>query len=282
VFTAVSALALAGAAAAWSAIPAAPAQAASTTASTTAAAAATTSVSMPKGNVSSNGVTWKPVVSQDFGRSAARGKFSSVYGSTWAGYSGFADTSGRGVYAPDKVLSVSNGNLNYYLHTSNGRPQVAAPMPNGYNGQTYGRYAIRVRTDAVAGYKLAFLLWPTSNLWDDGEIDWPDGNAAGKVYPASAIVGSYSASSGMRFDAPSTLVAPTMGTGWHDAVIEWTKGHVRWYWDGKLIGQTTDAAGVPTKPMRWTLQAETNTDGGAVPSSAQGKVQVAWVVQYKE
>lgn len=236
---------------------------------------------MPKGDVSSNGVTWKPVVSQDFGKSAARGAFSKVYGSKWAGYSGFADTSNKGVYNPDNVLSVSGGNLNYFLHTSGGRPQVAAPMPNGYTGQTYGRYAIRVRTDAVAGYKLAFLLWPTSNQWNDGEIDWPDGNSAGKVYPASAIVGSYS-NGGMKFDAPSTQVAPTMGTGWHDAVIEWTRGHVRWYWDGKLIGQTANAAGVPSKPMRWTLQAETNTDGRAVPSSAQGKVQVAWVVQYKQ
>ncbi|WP_147430073.1 glycoside hydrolase family 16 protein [Frondihabitans australicus] len=253
-------------------------------AATTTAAAVTNQVNMPTGNIASNGVTWKPVVSQDFTKNAARGQFSKVYGTAWAGYSGFKDTSNRGVYAPDKVLSVSGGNLNYYLHSTNGVAQVAAPMPNGYSPQTYGRYAIRVRTDSLPGYKLAFLLWPTSNNWNDGEIDFPDGDMTSKMYPASAIIGTYDKNGKTvpTFDKPPQSAAPTMGTGWHDAVIEWTKGHVRWYWDGKLVGQTTNTAGVPTKPMRWTLQAETAVDGTKLSSSTTGKVQVAWVVQYKE
>ena len=273
----VSALALVGITATVSSAHAPAATAATTK------AAITNSVGIPKGDIASNGRTWKPVVSQDFTTNAARGQFSKVYGSAWAGYSGFGDTTNKGLYAPDNVLSVSNGNLNYFLHTSKGRPQVAAPMPDGYKPQTYGRYAIRFRSDAIAGYKLAFLLWPTSNNWNDGEIDWPDGDIGSKVYPASAIIGTFanSKTGSPTFEKPAHLSAPTMGTGWHDAVIEWTKGHVRWYWDGKFVGQTTDSAGVPTKPMRWTLQAETDTDGTPVPASSQGNVQVAWAVQYK-
>lgn len=238
------------------------------------------STAMPTGNVTSNGRVWKPVVSQNFSKNAPLGTFVKTYGSTWAGYSGFSDTSGKGTYDPNRVLSVAAGHLDYYLRTRNGRPVVAAPLPNGYTPQTYGRYAIRFRSDAVAGYKMAFLLWPTSDKWNDGEIDWPDGNLGSRIYPASAIVGTQTAS-GMKFDKPAVTAAPTMGTGWHTAVTEWTSGHVRWYWDGKLVGQTTKPSGVPTKPMRWTLQAETNTEGKAVSSSAHGHIQVDWVVQYK-
>lgn len=244
------------------------------------AAEAASIATFPTGNVTSNGRVWKPVVSQNFNTVAATGSFASKYGAAWAGYSGFADTSGKGLYDPKNVLSVHGGTLDYNLRTINGKPRVAAAMPNGYKPQTYGRYAIRFRTDAVAGYKMAFLLWPTSDNWNDGEIDWPDGNLAGKAYPASAIRGSMK-NWAMSFDKPSTSVAPTVGTGWHTAVTEWTSGHVRWYWDGKLIGQTTKTAGVPNKPMRWTLQAETNTDGRSVSSSAKGHILVDWVVQYK-
>lgn len=166
-----------------------------------------------------------------------------------------------------------------------GAVTASTAMPTGpvvSNGTTWTpSYSQNFTTDAardrVAGYKLAFLLWPTSDDWSDGEIDWPDGNLAGAIYPASKIVGS----STNAFDGPSHDVTSSMGTGWHTAVTEWTKGTVRWYLDGKLVGQTTNAAGVPTKPMRWTLQVETNTDGKAVSASAQGHVQVAWVVQYR-
>lgn len=246
-----------------------------------AGSASASSSTMPKGNVVSNGKTWTPVVSQDFSTPAARGTFAAKYSSSVAGYSGFKDTSGVGVYKPSAVLSVANGNLDWYLHSENGVPQVATVLPTGYTGQTYGRYAIKFRTDAVAGYKMAFMLWPTSDDWNDGEIDWPDGNLGGNAYPASAVAGSYSASKGMTFDGPDHSTAFTMGTGWHTAVTEWTKGKVRWYWDGKLAGQTTKASGVPTTPMRWTLQVETNTNQQKVAASAAGHVQVAWYVQYR-
>ncbi|ARC57365.1 Beta-glucanase [Frondihabitans sp. 762G35] len=243
------------------------------------AAQAAASTTMPVGTVSSNGTTWKPVVSQDFTKTAGIGQFASVYGAAWNGYSSFSDTSGKGLYAPSRVLSAKNGSLDFSLHSQSGRPMVAAPMPNGYKPQTYGRYAIRFRTDAVAGYKMAFLLWPTSDDWNDGEIDWPDGNLAGNAYAASAVKGSYK-NGKMTFDGPPHSASPVVGTGWHTAVTEWTPGKVRWYWDGRMIGQTSNAAGVPTKPMRWTLQAETNTDGKTVSTTAKGHIQVDWVVQY--
>jgi beta-glucanase (GH16 family) len=243
-------------------------------------AEAVTSTSMPRGNVTSNGHVFTPVVSQDFDKAAPLGTFVKNYGSSWAGYSGFVDTSNKGLYNPNVVLSAGSGRLDWDLRTRAGQPVVAAPMPHGYLPQTYGRYAVRFRADAVPGYKMAFLLWPTSNNWNDGEIDWPDGVLGGKSYAASAIRGTLS-SSGPTFEGPPHSAAPTMGTGWHTAVTEWTPGHVRWYMDGRLIGQTAKTSGVPTKPMRWTLQVETNTDRTPVSATASGHVQVDWVVQYR-
>ena len=235
---------------------------------------------MPTGNVTSNGHVWKPVISQNFNKAAPIGTFVKNYGMSWAGYSGFGDTSDKGLYDPNVVLSAGSGKLDWWLRTRNGRPVVAAPMPNGYKAQTYGRYAVRFREDAVAGCKMAFLLWPTSNNWNDGEIDWPDGVLGGKTYAASALKGTLT-KNGPTFEGPSHAVAPTMGTGWHTAVIEWSPGHVRWYMDGKFIGQTTKTSGVPNKPMRWTLQVETTNDSTPVPAKSSGHVQVDWVVQYK-
>ncbi|GAA4664790.1 glycoside hydrolase family 16 protein [Frondihabitans cladoniiphilus] len=251
-------------------------------ASAPAPAEAATSTAIPTGSVTSNGHTWTPVVSRDFTTNAALGSFTNVYGAAQAGYSNLRDTSGKGLYSPAKVLSAQNGNLDYYLHTASGQPLVAAYMPNGYTGQTYGRYAVRLQADNLPGYKVAFNLWPTSNNWNQGEIDWPDGGINGPVFPASAIAGSYNSSTGsMSFDKPPTSAAPTMGTGWHDYVIEWSPGHVRWYFDGTLVGQTTNPSGVPTQPLRWTLQAETNLEGKTVAASTAGHLRVAWAVQYK-
>ena len=239
------------------------------------AASSPSGASMPVGNL--NG--WKQSYTQDFTTDAAKGRVGNVYGADMRGYSGFSDTSKNGTYAPDKVLSVSNGILDFHVRTENGKRLVASPIPMGYDGQTYGRYSVRFRTDNANGYKIAFLLWPSSDTWNDGEIDWPEGNLGGKMYPASAKKGSYR-NGAMTFDPPARVSSPTDSTGWHTATTEWTPGSVKWYWDNTLIGQTTDPAGVPTKPMRWTLQAETSTDGTVPSSSTSGHIQVDWLTAY--
>ena len=245
----------------------------------TASGASPSGEAIPTGTQTIGGRTFTPTMSEDFTRNAALGSFTSVYGKAWGGYTGVKDTSGHGLYSPDQVLSVQDSTLDWYLHSSNGQPLVAAPQPTGYTGQTYGAYSVRYRTDAVNGYKTAFLLWPTSNVWNDGEIDWPDGNLGGAIYPASAIVGS-SSGGGMTFDKPAHSNPPNEGTGWHTATFTWSPGLVQFYFDGAFVGQTSNSAGVPTKAMRWVLQVETSLDGSTPAASASGHVQVDWVVQY--
>lgn len=229
----------------------------------------------PKGNVVSNGRTWKQTYRQDFDTAAPTGTVAKRYPGMGL-YDGFADTSGQGRYTPSKVLSVSNSALDFYLKSDAGRPMAAAVMPDGYKPHTTGRVSIRYKTTNTPGYKFVVMLWPNSDNWNEGEIDWPEATLGAKPRPASAVPGSMS-TRGMVFQPERETFAPTDTSLYHVATTEWDRTAVRFYWDGKLVASTTKA--VPTKPMRVTLQAETDT-GSRTPAKASGHVKVDWVTIY--
>lgn len=234
-------------------------------------------IGMPVGDLSG----WKQTGAQDFAKSAARGRVGEIYGPEMRGYAGFADSSGRGVYTPDSVLSVADGKLDYFLHKDGGSARVASVIPFGYSGQEYGRYSVKFRYDSLPGYKIAFMLWPSSDKWVEGEIDWPEGDLDGPMYGASAIRGS-SGNGPMKFDPPDRDYSSDGPGDWHVATTEWTPGKVKWFWDGELSGQTTVQPGVPVTPMRWTLQAETSDHASRTLPDAgtAGHLEIDWVVQY--
>jgi beta-glucanase (GH16 family) len=221
---------------------------------------------------------WTRLAGEDFTRSAALGQFSTVYGANWAGYTaGATDTSGNGVYAPDKVLSTANGVLNYDLHTDSatGKPVVAAPMPRGYSSQLYGRMSVRARADAIDGYKIAFLYWPSTGNWAEGEIDGPEtGNTdlQSSPYLASKQLGNLS-STFQKVTAPGV---PNMNE-WHTYTVEWTPDSITYLVDGVKAGAITDKAYIPTTKMRFVMQAETEIKSTPPASSLRGNVQVDWV-----
>jgi hypothetical protein len=231
------------------------------------------STAMPVGDLPG----WKQNYKQDFTQNATLGQVGNVYGMSMRGYDGFTDTSKKGLYAPDKVLSVSNGSLNYYLHTENGTPLVATPVLNDYAGQKYGRYSVRFRSDTMPGYKIAFLLWPSSDDWNEGEIDWPEGSLGEKMRPASAVPGTYNNGS-MLFQPEKEYFTPTDSSDWHTATTEWTPTGVKFYWDGQLVAQTDKA--VPQTNFRWTLQAETELTGSKPDAKVAGNLQVDWATSY--
>ncbi|WP_058749023.1 glycoside hydrolase family 16 protein [Curtobacterium oceanosedimentum] len=233
---------------------------------------------MPSGDVESGGVRWVPYLEQDFDRDAARGELLDVY-PEMAEYRGFRDTSGKGVYHPDEVVSVHDSVLDLHLRSEGGQPLVATVLPAGYRSYTHQRVSIRYRADDAPGYKFVMILWPLSGRWDDGEIDWPEGDLGGDVRPVSAVPGSYDASTRtMRFLPEHAPTVPGGQEDWHVATVEWTAQAVRFWWDGALVATTTGA--VPTVPMRVTLQAETTLDDAHVPADSDGHVLVDWVVAY--
>lgn len=222
---------------------------------------------------------WKQVFTDDFATPVPLGKFPSAVSTKWDAYpTGWPDTSRNGVYSPSKVISVRNGKLNMYLHTENGKHLVSAPVPKipggvgSQGGLLYGRYAVRFRADPIPGYKVAWLLWPDSENWSDGEIDFPEGDLTGKVWAF------------MHYrNAPRSQDA--YGTraifkSWHTSVVEWTPTSVKFILDGVTIGTSTDTRKIPNKPMHWVLQTETALDGTVPSNTAAGNVEIDWVTAY--
>ncbi|WP_264005476.1 carbohydrate-binding domain-containing protein [Mycolicibacterium sphagni] len=223
---------------------------------------------------------WTHIFADDFTLDAALGSWANpsdpnkvVYvganGQQWLTYpQTYTDTYQHRPYRADQVLSVSNGVLDFYLHNVNGQPAGANPspvLPNGTQYQTYGRYSARLKVDTptLSEYHIAFLLWPQSELWpNDGEEDFPEG----ALSSTSNAYAHYARAAGGQ-DGVNTGVA---FTGWHVYTVEWLPGHVRFYLDDVLVLDSTKY--VPSKPMRWQLQVE--TDGNGTDS---GHLQVDWV-----
>jgi hypothetical protein len=235
---------------------------------------------MPTGSLESEGTRWVPYLAEDFDRVAPLGELLAVY-PRMSEYSGMRDTSGKGLYAPDQVVSVHDSVLDFHLHSNGSQPLVATVLPAGYRSYTHQRVSIRYRADEVPGYKFVMILWPLSGDWNEGEIDWPEGDLTGDVRPVSAIPGSYDpAKEAMTFLPEDPTVVSGGQTDWHVATVEWTADAVRFYWDDELLETVTGA--VPTTPMRVTLQAETIIHDDEVPTDVSGHVLVDWVVAYRQ
>ncbi len=198
--------------------------------------------------------------------------------SKWWDYpDGWLDTQKDCQYMPSQTMSISSGVMNMFIHTNSaGTCMTAVPeakIPNGSlsDGQLYGMYSVRFRSDPIPGYKTAFLLWPDSETWPrDGEIDWPEGNLTGSM---GAHMHKQNATSGSQQDNfSSTATYPS----WHTATTVWTPTYVKFIMDGVVIGISTSS--IPNTPMHWVLQTESELNTTTKPAaSAQGNLQVDWV-----
>jgi hypothetical protein len=249
-------------------------------------------VPMPAGNLPG----WRQVFSDDFTTDVPTGGFSgcrwntnlmdsecsglppSVAAKWWAYPDGWPDTTHNGQYYPSQVLSIHNGEMDMYLHTSGGIHMVAAPepkIPGGVNGfgMRYGAYVIRFKADALPGYKTAWLLWPDSDSWPaDGEIDFPEGDLNSNFDGFMHWMGASSAGQQDAYPTSATY------QDWHTATIEWTPSVCRFILDGRIIGTSTQ--NIPSDAMHWVLQTETATDGQVPADSTAGHVLIDWVSVY--
>lgn len=228
----------------------------------------------------SNLTGWNLALSEDFTRDAALGQFKTVYGNVWAAADGQHDTSrsyGRplateGIYDSSKTITVHDSMLDIRVYTdASGRPWVANPIPDtGQWGQLYGRYAVRFKSDTVPGFKMAWLLWPTSENWNQGEIDFPEAGLGNNMQGYSHNVNG----------SPNTnqwvVNTGVNMSNWHTAIIEWTPTSLKFILDNTVY-TTTDSAAIPKNPMYWKLQTETNLSATPPPTSATGHVYIDWV-----
>ena len=219
---------------------------------------------------------WNLVFSDDFTTNVAAGSWpGSAYSAKWTSYTPpETDTSGAGSYETTNV-SVSNGCLILHLGTVGNTVQVAGPVPilpgkGAWVGQIYGMYSVCFRADAgLTGFKTAWLLWPDSNIWADGEIDFPEADLGGTMNAYDHEIGNPSVNAFAVQNTDATY------TSWHVATIKWTAAGVTFILDGKVIGTSAMS---PSVPMHWVLQTE--TDGGAPAASVAGNVYIDWVAIY--
>lgn len=227
---------------------------------------------------------WAYSYGQDFNKNAPLGQFSKIYGRHWAGYTGTRnDTSRNGSYRPDAVLSVADGKLDLALgyDAGTGHYNVAAPFPqppagvNGGSAEYRGmRSSVRFRSSGpMPGYKVAWMLWPSTWNWKDGEIDFPEADLDGPIWGFShqantgnPHINAMWAQSGTTFHEG----------GWHVATTEWVPGKsVEFFLDGVSVGRTTRH--VPTKPMHWTLQTETALRAAPPARTTRGHISIDWL-----
>nr|WP_276611883.1 glycoside hydrolase family 16 protein [Kineococcus vitellinus] len=218
---------------------------------------------MPSGTLAG----WQQVWAEDFTRDAPTGSFRAAYPSIGDYGDGSPDTSRNGCYNNGANVSAHDGMADIHLRTVDGCPSGGVLVANNWKAQTYGRYSIRYRADAATGYGAAFLLWPASDNWTEGEIDFPESSFTQKQYmavfqPGAPGVVAYKNSTNASWQ------------DWHTATMEWTPGLIVFLIDGAEVGRTTK--GVPTTPFKWILQAA--TDGASKPApSVQGHLLIDWM-----
>lgn len=224
--------------------------------------------------------SWEQIFFDDFQVNAQTGKFLEVY-PQWSAYPyPWTDTSRNvrgnpGYYYPEKTISVTDGVMTVkpYYDTGLNKYLVAAPFPK-LPKMLYGRFIVRLRADVITGYKIAPLLWPDSEKWpDDGEIDFPEGDLNGGKLSAFH---HYARPEGGQDYSSSNVLSGE----WHEYEIRWDIGEVTFLVDGKVIGSTTNY--VPSKPMHWVLQVETQISSQAPPQNSTGRVQFDWVKVYRK
>jgi beta-glucanase (GH16 family) len=248
-----------------------------TPAATPASAAPVTSSgqAMPVGNVGN----WTQIFTDDFTTNVATGSFPAAVSGKWGAYSdGWKDTSKFGTYMPSKVISVHDGVMDLNVRTENGDPMVSAPVPKvngatGAEGQLYGRYSVRFKSDSMPGYKMAWLLWPDTYNWNDGEIDFPEAGLDGAM--TGFMHYRNNPASQDWYKSAATV------NSWHTATIEWSPASVRFLLDDAVVGTSTDTTKIPNTPMHWVLQTETDITDRAPAANVAGHLLIDWVSVYR-
>jgi licheninase len=147
---------------------------------------------------------------------------------------------------------------------------------------TYGRWEVRFRADAGAGYAPVVLLWPEGQWPLDGEVDLIEiFNGPRRGANEFLHLGAKNRFIGKRI--PRTVNF----TKWHTMAVDWLPDHITFWLDGKMLWTVErsigDANYVPSTPFRLTLQNDAGCTGLCKPDKktpAHVIMYVDWVKIY--
>ncbi|MEV7969678.1 family 16 glycosylhydrolase [Sphaerisporangium sp. NPDC088356] len=112
--------------------------------------------------------------------------------------------------------------------------------------QTYGRWEVRFRGEAGAGYSLVTLLWPSSQGGEYAEVDFAE-----VIDPTRQRGGIY-IHRGEAEQAQSQMRADF--TRWHTVAVDWLPGRLTFWLDGEQTWDYTGPRVPEARPMHLTLQ----------------------------
>lgn len=194
---------------------------------------------------------------EDFATDAVTGLVASLYPQSWQPY----PDGTSGIYAPSKTVSVHDGVMDVALGTGAGAAGTFGSSAGAWD-HVGGSFSVRAKATGGDGNGAAFMLWPTSGTWSDGEIDFPEGN-----FEDSPSAFHHSMTPGKEADRVQ------IGTGvswrdWHTYTVDWVPGEsVTYSVDGKVLDTITHD--VPTTPHRFMFQVGNWGD--------QGNLLIDWV-----
>lgn len=224
---------------------------------------------------------FKHLAGQDFDKDAKAGKVASrdpdadlpyqdwiLPYANWSGHRG-------GQYRFQENVSVHDGMLDVNVRSIDGRNTGAAwiwlhpdPVFKNY-GFTYGAVEQRVKVVGnIPGYGVANLLWPDSEDWGDGEIDFPEAGFDEEPKAYHHCLAPRPADNCSIFETGASW------SEWHVYRIEWRPTGTSYYIDGRLIGTNTDST--PRTSHHWVTQIARDT-AGHKDSKLQGNYLVDWV-----
>lgn len=177
-----------------------------------------------------------------FNKSAPAGKVDSTYPGYWQPYpNGMSDK-----YYADEIISLHNGYMDVAVDGKRGAAGTFGSPSKAYS-HVGGTFSIRMKATGGAGNGIAVMLWPSSDTWSDGEVDFPEGNFEHRphVYHHLMIPG--------REGESINTTTNVSWADWHTYTMQWKPGkYVKYYVDNKLVFTVT--SNVPTTPHRYMFQ----------------------------
>jgi Glycosyl hydrolases family 16 len=192
----------------------------------------------------------------------------------WAYPGGWPDTARQrgypvgGMYDPARTVWVDDGQMHIRLfRNAVGLVHSAAVVPKSTVGVRYGMFSERFRVSRIArGYKSAHLLWPMSGDCHGCEVNFPENEWNGTIHAFTHPKG------GGEQEAKDTRIDWSQ---WHTSTIEWTPGRIRYFLDGRIVGESTEE--IPDRPMMWVLQNESALNGDQAAPGSWAQMDIEWV-----
>ena len=213
---------------------------------------------VPVGNIGKFQQNYYEAFSQ---AAAAKGPFAAKYANAWQPY---PDGMGEGKYWSGSQISAKSGSMDIALDGKHGAAGTFGTKSGAWSF-VGGKFSVRARATGGAANGAAFILWPTSNVWSEGEIDYPESN-----YDESPMVHQHSMVAG-REDTATSVSTRVSWRDWHTYSIEWIPGKsVRYLLDDRVIATVT--RDVPKTAHRYMFQ----TGNWGAP----GHLYIDWVTTY--